>query len=482
MNTPMQTLQNISLGVILHVVLLLATVPRILRIKRNASVAIAWLLFVFLTPVVGTMAFWSIGDPSLRRSIRRVIHGPPLHRVMSPYARQEIGSPRLQRILRRLHETPTTTGNRVDFFTDAGVFFRRLEDDLRAARHEICFQFYIFRDDKYGRRFARILCAQARRGVDVYFLYDAIGSKKLPDSFLRRLRKSGVHCHPFLPFLPLRRRFQINFRNHRKLVIIDRQVAYTGGVNVGREYAGEDPQIGPWFDAQLRVAGPAVPQLLDEFAADWVFASETSRSPFDAEPAWLREPCGAISADPAQRGAVQTVSSGPDQPINRMHSMMFEVITSARRRLWIASPYLVPDEAMNAALLNAAYAGVDVRILMQGDHPDQWIPWLAANYFAAPLIEAGVRVYRYQRGMMHAKMVLADDDFATVGSANLDVRSLALNFELNMVLYSQHEIGEVEALFRSAFTQSRELGEEFVQRKWYRRLHENFCRLFAPVL
>ncbi|MBX3729855.1 MAG: cardiolipin synthase [Candidatus Sumerlaeia bacterium] len=478
----METLQNISLGLVLHIVLLTATIPRILRIKRDATAAIAWMLFVFLMPLVGTVCFWAIGDPEMRRSIRRVIVGPPIHRVPRARIRRRVGSERLQRIMRRLHETPMTSGNLVEFTTEGAEFYAELERELAGARHEICFQFYIFRNDECGRRFARVLERKASEGVHVFFLYDAIGSQELRPSFIARMRRAGVQCHPFLPFNPLRRRVQINFRNHRKLVIVDRRVAFTGGINIGCEYTGASRRARRWFDAHVRVEGKAVPQMYDEFAADWTFASETDSSALDPTPMWFEAPDQMPRVNPRRRGAVQTVSSGPDQPVNRMRTLMFSVITSARRRLWIATPYLVPDEAILTALQTAALAGVDVRILMQGTRPDKWVPWFAANYFARPLMEAGVRVFRYQPGMMHAKMLLADEDFATVGSANLDVRSLALNFELNLVFYSRWEIARVERLFERALEESEELGEEFLRRPWYTRIHEEFCRLFAPVL
>jgi cardiolipin synthase len=478
-------LQSFSIGALLHIAFLAFTLPRILSVKRDPLRALTWLYFCLLVPYLGCLLFWMIGDPSVRRHTVRVIEGPPIFRASRRRARPSLRvvvQTKLQRLQARLGESPATRGNHVEFYDDGKTAFDAIEAAMRDAQHEICVQYYIYRDDEIGRRLAKIMRQKAQKGVRVYFLYDAIGSVGLSEGFLHWMRRAGVELHPFLPFGLLVRRLQINFRNHRKLVIVDNKIAFTGGLNVGMEYIHGTRRLGEWYDIHLRVTGPCVPQFREEYEADWFFTAEDMETTFVHIPApELDEEETAVPLD-QNRGWVQTVSGGPDQKVNRIRSLLHFAISRARRRIWIATPYLVPDEAIHSALVSAAYAGIDVRILVQNNKPDQWLPQMAARYFWEEFMDAGVRLYQYTPGMMHTKMLVMDDDIATVGSANLDVRSLSLNFEMNLVFYSRYEIKRTEDLFEAAFARSIEVGDAFRKRGRTVRVVENFSRLFAPTL
>ncbi len=479
----LQPIGQISIGVLVHALVLIFTLPRILKIKRDATAAIAWICGVLLLPYIGAVLFWTMGDPEMRRPLRRVIRGPAIFRSRSGRS-QDSRFPELHNLMERLGETTETVGNRVRFYVSGRRLFRALARDLERAHHEICVQYYILRDDAVGRPLVDLLKRKAAAGLKVRVLYDAMGSHGLKRPFLRELRRAGVLVHPFLPVSILRRRVQINFRNHRKLVIVDRRVAYTGGFNVGREYAGLSSEYWSrnWYDAHCRIEGPAVEHLAGEFGADWAFAAENETQELEAEPRWLDEP-GQRSRTRAPGGCVLTVSGGPDQDTNRIRTLMFWAFTRARKRLWIASPYFVPDQSILDTLSTAVLAGVDVRILTQNNRPDKMLPYWAAAYFAIPLIEAGVKVFQYEPGMMHAKMFLVDDRLASIGSANVDVRSLSLNFELNCVFGSPKEIRAVERLFENAFDDSWVVTPEMLARRTLtQRLLANFSRLFAPAL
>lgn len=475
---------KISLGFIVYVAILATTIPRILAVKRDAMVAMAWIWGVMLLPYAGALLFWTMGDPVMHRPLRRLLRGPAIHISRRRTERAQRKFADLHSLMQRLGESPETVGNRVQLCTSGPRLFRRMARDLEAARHEICVQFYIVRDDRTGRAFGEILKRKAREGVRVHFLYDAMGSARLSGRFLRDMRRGGVRMIPFLPFNILRRRVQVNFRNHRKMTVIDRRVAYAGGFNLGREYVnlGEEAWSRPWFDAHCRIEGPAVEQMAEEFAADWAFAVEDPEQELELAPDWLHE---VHVAEPAvgEEGWVMTVSSGPDQKVNRMRALMFWAFTNARERLWIATPYLVPDQAIQDALMTAAGSGVDVRILLQNNAPDNRMPHYAAAYFAPPLIEAGVKIHQFAPGMMHAKMFLVDDRLASIGSANVDVRSLSLNFELNCLFASQKEIRAIERIFEAALEESWVVTADMMRGRGLRqRVLENFCRLFAPVL
>lgn len=473
---------------LVHLLLLIVTIPRILYIKRNPTAAITWIFGVLLTPILGSLLFAMAGDPELRRPLRRIIRGPSLTAQGAPRKRPRFMPPgfvRLERMLGRLEETPATFGNACRFFTDGGELYEAMRRDIESARHEICVQFFIFRPDAAGREALDLLSRKAKEGVRVYFLYDAVGALRLQRAkgVLREARAAGVRHHPFLPIAPLRRRIQINFRNHRKLVVVDRRVAYTGGFNVGLEYMGRSARWRHWYDAHVRLEGPCVPQLFESFQADWDFACEDPRDAMEEDPAWFdKDAEPPNNPDDAGEGWVQTVTSGPDQRVNRMHQVLFFAITRAQTRLWIATPYFVPDESLLVALKSAALSGVDVRLMTQNNRPDHWVPHLAMRYYWQDMLDAGVTVLQYQPGMMHAKMLLVDDRLASVGSTNLDVRSVALNFEANIIFYSRKEREEIEQLFEEAFERCTAVGEEYRKRPVAVHIAEDLARLFSPLL
>jgi cardiolipin synthase len=322
-----------------------------------------------------------------------------------------------------------------------------------------------------------LLAAKARAGVEVRMLYDALGSLRLPTRLLRPLHQAGGATQPFLPLSLLRRRFQVNLRNHRKILVVDGAIAFTGGLNVGDEYLGRDRSIGFWRDTHIRLRGPAVCDLQRVFCEDWDFAADEHLSDQDgADGRYFR----AKSAGGPY--AVQVIDSGPDDDLKAIREVTFAGIVKARRRLWIATPYFVPDKGLHDALRLAAHSGVDVRLLGQL-YPDRWIPYYAARYWWTDMLEAGVRVYQYAKGMMHAKVMLIDDDLVSVGSANLDNRSMYLNFEANCLIYSHDAAARIEASFLRDFDESILLDREvYAARPFAGRLLENACRLASPIL
>jgi cardiolipin synthase len=289
---------------------------------------------------------------------------------------------------------------------------------------------------------------------------------------IRPLVEAGGQVCGSLPVNPLRSLFQLNFRNHRKIVVIDGAIGFTGGMNIGDEYLGKDRYFGYWRDTFLRIDGPGVAALQRVFIEDWAFAT--------------REPLNEERYFPPLEGqgrhAVQVVDSGPDQEPNSLRELYFAALLEAKRRLWIASPYFVPDAGMLDALRLACLRGVDVRLLCLS-RPDHFVSFYAGRYYWSDLLGYGARVYTYVRGMMHSKIVLVDDDWALVGTANLDNRSLHLNFELSCVLFSRDLIGDLVTRFERDLEESRPLDAETFERRGLAvRLVENACRLFSPIL
>ena len=344
---------------------------------------------------------------------------------------------------------------------------------IRQAKHHIHMQFFIVRGDESGERFMNALAERAQAGVEVRFLYDAVGSWRLKPRVLKQLKRNGGKIHPFLTLLnPLRRRVQINLRNHRKILVADGRVGFTGGFNIGDEYLGRARFFGNWRDTFVRVEGPAVADLQRVFAEDWDFSADEDLSADIYDPAIA----------PTGNDTVQVAWSGPDQDIKMIREVYFAAIMRARERVWLATPYFVPDAALFDALCLAARLGRDVRVLCPF-RPDKWLPHLAARFNWAELMHAGGKVYQYTNGFMHTKLLLIDDIWSSVGSANFDNRSLLLNFEATCLIESTEVQADLERAFLRDLEQSIRLDPTtFAGRPFVAKMAENACRLLSPVL
>jgi cardiolipin synthase len=315
------------------------------------------------------------------------------------------------------------------------------------------------------------LIAKAQEGVRVYFLYDEVGSHKLSASYQQELRAAGVQLYDFHTRKGPRNRFQINFRNHRKIVVVDGEAAWVGGHNVGDEYLGKDPQIGAWRDTHVKIVGPAVMAVQLSFVEDWHWATDGV-----PEVSWRPRPAddGDIN--------VLVVPTGPADPLETAGLMFVHAINSATRRIWIASPYFVPDESVIAALQLAGLRGVDVRILIP-DKPDHLLVYLAAFSYFDEASRTGVKIYRYTEGFMHGKSMLVDDAVAAIGTANFDNRSFRLNFEITAFLTDPDFAAQVKAMFEADFARAREMSTaDYDDRPFWFKLAVRLARLSAPIL
>ncbi len=462
-----------TLAALLDLTVIVVCVPWVLLTKREATSAVAWCLVVVFMPFVGALLYWMFGYNYMHRRVRRV--GQHRARLgQTDPLRPHDGEPDvpLSLLARRARAFPAAGGNAVTLFHDTQKAYDALLDAVREARHHVHLEFFILRGDAAGRRLLGLLAQKAKEGVEVRLLYDAVGSLHLPRRALVPLAEAGGRASAYLPINPLRSRVQFNLRNHRKIVVIDGRVGFTGGMNVGDEYLGKSRYFGYWRDGFLRVEGPAVNGLQLVFRADWDF----TRGELLRGEAYFPKM-------PAEGGSVvQVAESGPDQDVNCMREIFFMAISGARRRLWIASPYCVPDDGLRDALRLACYRGVDVRLLTLFK-PDHYLSFYAGRYYNRELLETGVKVYLYTKGMMHNKLLLADDEVAVVGSANLDNRSLKLNFEAGCLLYDAALVEELAEAYLRDLDESQMLDANAVARRSLPdRIVENACRLLAPAL
>jgi cardiolipin synthase len=446
---------------------------------RTPQGTIAWAVSLVAAPFVAVPAYWVFGRNKFKGYVRARQHqlerlGDIIRQANEKLVRSSTvgqAGPGAVAATEKLARVPFTGGNRIDLLIDGEATFSSILDGIRAARDYVLVQFYIVRDDELGQRLASEMADKARSGVAVRFLYDEIGSFGLPGSFVERLRAAGVEVTPFHSRKGRGNRFQLNFRNHRKTVVVDGRVAWVGGHNVGVEYLGQDPDIGPWHDVHVRLEGPAVVGAQLAFVEDWRWATD-------------RMPEG-LSWQPAERaGCAESliIASGPADPLETALLMFMHAINSAKERIWIASPYFVPDDAVVQALQLAALRGVDVRVLIP-EKADSRLVTLAAYSYFEDLKAVGARFYRYQGGFLHGKFMLMDHQIASVGTANFDNRSFRLNFEITAVVSDETFAGEVRQMFEHDFRNSRLMvsGELDAKPLWF-RLAVRVTRLLAPLL
>ncbi|MEM8606325.1 MAG: cardiolipin synthase [Myxococcota bacterium] len=445
---------------------------------RTSQGAIAWAVSLVTFPYVAVPAYWVLG--------RTKFQGYVSARRDTDVRNQHLEEEAVERVRRfrveppDRHESahaaealagmPILGGNHVDLLVDGNATFDSILEGIDAAEEYVLFQFFIVKDDELGTRVKEHLIAKSRQGVRVYFLYDEVGSHALSSSYLNELRESGVQVSEFNTRKGRGNRFQLNFRNHRKVVVVDGKYAWIGGHNVGDEYVGKS-EFGHWRDTHVRIEGPAVLKAQLSFCEDWAWAT-------DAVPPLNWRPHAAKNGGDA---AVLIIPTGPADDLETANLMFVHAIHSATSRIWIASPYFVPDEAVMVALQLAGLRGVDVRLLIP-DNPDHLLVYLAAFSYFDQAGQTGVKFYRYLDGFLHQKVMLIDDGVATVGTANFDNRSFRLNFEITAAVANAAFVTQVERMFEDDLQHARLMEEgEYDRKPWWFRLGVRLARLTSPI-
>lgn len=460
-----------------HIAGALTSVQAVME-TRTAQGAIAWAVSLNTLPYVAVPAYWAFGRTKFNGYVKKRRESlEETDPAIAGFVQRadELGfladhPTRDARLHARLANLPITIGNEVQLLRNGREIFPSILQGIRESQDYVLVQFYIVRDDEVGRHLQSELMAAALRGVRVYFLYDEVGCYKLPRSYLNILREGGVRVRAFNSTQGAANRMQINFRNHRKIVVVDGRQAWVGGANVGDEYLDRHPRLTPWLDAAVRVCGPAVQMIQVPFFEDWYWASGVQ---LDLN--W--QPQAAASGDSMK---VVCLPTGPADRFETCALHFLNAINGASRRLWIASPYFVPDEQIVSALQLAALRGVDVRILIPEDC-DNTLVRLSGWSFVAPLESAGVKVYRHTEGFMHYKAMLADD-VGTVGTANFDNRSFRLNFEIMIEVHDSGFTADLERMLLDDLANSRlSSASELEQRAFPFRLAVRVARLMAPI-
>lgn len=453
--------------------------------RKDPTSSWAWLMVLLFIPILGFILYLIFGKPI---SNRRIFTWDKRSRMGVKTAVQaQLRSLELKEFtfndpdlspyedLVYLHlrndEAIFTQNNCVDVFTDGEEKFNALIQDLQKAKDHIHMQYYIMRSDELGQRLAEVLIKKANEGISVRVLYDAMGSRSLKKRYIKRLKKAGVMVEAFFParfFF----NFKINYRNHRKVTVIDGKTGYIGGFNVGDEYLGKNKKFGYWRDTHLRVEGDAVQSLQTRFILDWNQASR--HDIFYDDRYYKTNHSGDVG--------VQIVSSGPDTEWEQIKNGYIKMIMAAKEYIYIQTPYFIPDESVRDALRIAALSGVKIKIMIPNkpDHP--FVYWATLSN-SGDLLKAGAEVYIYQNGFLHAKTIIVDGKIASVGTANIDVRSFRLNFEVNAFLYDTEIAKNLVKKFNTDIELSTQITEKlYNQRTIGIRFKESISRLISPVL
>jgi len=458
-------------------------IPLILLRNKPPVSTLAWIWAVILFPYIGPIAYLVFGENRLaRKRLRagRVMaaeseRGAKLitNKTRALLAQLDPAERELAEVLSRINETSVTTAEGVRLLVGGADFYAELGREIQAAERHVHIEFYIFRADSRGEELLGHLVAAARRGVEVRVLLDGLGCLGTPSRFFRPLREAGGRFAWFHPSQFFRLRWHINLRNHRKLQIIDGRVAFVGGMNLGREYAGEDPKIGPWRDLTLALHGAAAGKLQAVFADDWFFATREKLSDLRYYP---RPQTGA-------RMLVQPMADGPDSAEDPIQSSIVALLSAAKQRAWLTCGYFVPFEPLLTALKLCAARQVDVRLLVseRTDHP--LLVQVGRSYYEE-LLQYGVKIYEFDAAVNHSKCAMIDDRWVMVGSANFDIRSMRLNFELNTLVRDPVLAGELERVLIGDFERgSKQIHlEDFRNRPFLRRAMESLFRPLAPLL
>lgn len=456
--------------------------------RKEPSSTWAWILVLFFLPVVGFILYLLLGRQLRKKHLfrwegRKKIGIDKLIDYQMEAIRNDSFEYRLEDAAHYediiyMHLTTNhavlTQDNSVKIFSDGKEKFKKLLKDIEAAKHHIHIQYYIFKLDNLGTRIYQLLIKKAKQGVKIRLLFDEMGSRGVHKKHFKELIEAGGEVEVFFPsILPLINP-RMNYRNHRKLVIIDGRIGYIGGFNVGDEYLGLKKKFGYWRDTHLRIEGSSVHPMQTRFLLDWNQASDSKDIQYSDHyfPTIARK--GEVS--------IQIVSSGPDSEWEQIKNGYIKLIGMAKKYIYIQTPYFIPDDSFMDAVRIACLSGIDVRIMIP-NKPDHMFVYWATYFYVGQLIKAGAKIYIYENGFLHTKMIVIDDEASTVGTANIDFRSFKLNFEVNAFIYHRDTSHQLAELFEEDMLLSTELTPElYNNRSRIIKVKESISRLLSPIL
>lgn len=454
--------------------------------NRNPAKTISWVIILFVLPFIGLILYLFFGQNYRKEKIysRKGLEDFERIRRLSEDQVIELSSMEFmndEKIKSKLHiiklllnnsKALLTERNRLTVLNNGRNTFRSIFSELRKAKDHIHLEYYIIDDDKLGNELKDILIEKAREGVSIRLIYDDVGCWRLSKKYLRELKEAGVEHYPFMPVRFPYFANRINYRNHRKIVVVDGRVGFVGGLNIADRYMYGNKKIGPWRDTHLKIEGDAVNSLQVVFLIDWQFVSGITINDKGYFP----------KSRVVSNQLVQITASGPDSDWASIMQAYFGAISTARDYIYISNPYFIPNESILTALKTASLSGVEVKIILPGES-DSHLTYYSTLSYVQELLEAGIKVFFYQKGFIHSKLIMVDDIFSSVGTANLDLRSFDDNFEVNALVYDEEICLVLKKAFYDDLSHSREVTiEEYRKRKLTRKLAESIARVFSPLL
>lgn len=470
----------------LYIFIIAVTVITLIIDKRDPVKTLSWIIVMTMLPVVGIMLYIMFGQNFRKRKIFKQKGRFDSNRIDSIISRQlyAVNSPLTLNypevtagrdvitLLLNACRAPITYNNDIRILNDGTETFETIFEEILKAQSSIHVEYYIIRDDTLGRTFAELLCSKAAEGVQVRLIYDSLGSLGLPRRYIRQLRDAGVEVEEFMPVIFPLFTSKINYRNHRKIIVIDGKVAFTGGLNVADRYITGTPKLGDWRDTHLRIEGKAAHTLQAIFITDWHFVHHVQ----------LDEELYFAKTESKEGVAMQIASSGPDSDWASIMQGYFCAITKARNHIYISTPYFLPNEALLTAIKVASLGGVDVRIMLPFRSDSKIVYWATRSYISE-LVEAGVKVYLYYGGFNHSKLLMIDSMMSSIGTANMDIRSFEDNFEVSALIYNSPKTIELEERFLSDLEKATLIVKsDWEVRPQRHRFYEAFARLLSPLL
>ncbi|MGJ9383853.1 cardiolipin synthase [Salipaludibacillus sp. CF4.18] len=469
------------LSLIVYLITLFSILYRLVLEKRSPYRTLLWMFVLFFIPVLGYIFFVYSGQLEVRghlfRNKRMQANEEIKSRKLFKNSSQWNNLTETQKSLSQLIEK--FSNNQISFHTSSKVLkngdetFPAIKDAIKHAKRYIHLEYFTFRSDKISQEIVDLLCNKAKNGVEIRFIYDAVGSS-ISKEVLAQMMEAKIDFYEFLPVKFSFFNQKLNFRNHRKIIVVDGEKGFVGGLNVGDEYLGKDPELGFWRDTHLLISGEAIKTLQEIFLLDWAFVSGDT-----LQDSGYFETNFEVDND----GGVQILPSGPDAPREDiMSDLYFELLTSAKKSILITTPYLVPNRAIRTALSMASSKGIDVKILVPEISDSGLAKYATSSYFSEMLAD-NIEIYKYKKGFLHEKVIIIDEQFASVGTANLDLRSMHLNFEVNAFLYETESVKDLVEHFKEDLLDSDLLDRSFYEKRGaLEKTKESFARLFSPVL
>mgnify|MGYP003118839451 FL=1 len=466
----------ISILIALYILIALIMVISLLLNGVRPSKTLAWLLAIFTIPVGGFLLYILFGR-NRRKSKMFSLKNQfgPINKLEHVTCQPEISGnkQKITSLINKTSRCPVTCHNDLDLLKDGKNTFESIFSALEEAKEHIHLQYYIFEDGLLADKLLEVFERKIAENVTIRLLYDGIGSYSLSKKYLKKLKSIGVETAQFLPFKFGRFLSALNYRNHRKIIVIDNKIGFTGGINISDKYLKGDPALGKWHDTHLKIEGEAVDFLNRVFVTDWFLASG-NKVDFSSFKVYRAPKIGT---------SLQIVPSGPDDDFDVMEQVYFSIINSAEKYLYIVNPYIIPNHAILQALMTAALSGVDVRILMSSTTDIKLVDWCVRAYFESYL-KADIKIYLYAEGFLHSKVMLCDDEIASIGTANLDNRSLQQNYEAQVFVYDAALCKRMKSDFLKDCEKSTLLSDyaKYKKRPWGEKLIEGFAKLLSPLL